>query len=429
MVFLDINTFFSPKAGGIRTYHQAKIAWFKDRPGHRYHLIFPGPAHRVRDEGAARLEEVFGPAMTADPSGYRLLLDFPRVLYAIRASRPAVVEAGDPWLTGLFCLLLRRLGLFRGLLVSFYHSDPVPSYLVPWSERGPARTFKRLLVRMVAPVFYRLQRGYDLTAVSSRTMEASLRARGVRRIAYLPFGVAGLFLEPLPARRPPGEGSAAEIRLLYSGRLDREKGVDLLLDILPDLLAPQSPGGPAGSVSVSVAGRGAYAERFARFEHPRYRYLGFLEGAAQVRDACDAHHILLAPGPFETFGLGVLEGMARGLLVVGPDRGGTGELLREAGSPFLFRADDAADFLRAVRAAIAAAEAGSRYAAEARRSRELAERYGTWDDAVARQIERYAAEAQGGAAADAAAGTVESAGSAGAVGTSGTAGTAGKGAA
>lgn len=405
MVFLDINTFFSPKAGGIRTYHQAKIAWFRAQPGHRYHLLFPGPARRVRDEGPVRLEEAYGPALTPDPSGYRLLLDFPRVLSAIRASRPAVVEAGDPWLTGAFCLLLRRLGLYRGLLVSFYHSDPVPSYLEPWAARGAARPLKRLLVRLVAPLFYRLQRGYDLTAVSSRTMEASLRARGVGRIAYLPFGVAGRFLEAPPRRRAPGEGGpaggisggegagTAEVRLLYAGRLDREKGVDLLLGALPDLLGPRAPGGPSGGVSVSVAGRGAYAARFAGFEHPRYRFLGFLEGEERVREAYDAHHILLAPGPYETFGLGVLEAMARGLLVVGPDRGGTGELLREAGSPFLFRAGDAADFLRAARAAVAAAEAGARYAAETRRSRELAERYGSWDDAMARQAERYAAEA------------------------------------
>lgn len=393
MVFLDINTFFSPKAGGIRTYHQAKIDWFKANPSHAYHLVYPGPARvpAVRREGPVSLCEAYGPALTPDPRGYRLLVDFASVFRLVRSARPGVLEAGDPWLTGLFCLLLRRTGLFKGLLVSFYHSDPIPSYLEPWAARGGGRALKRLLVRAFAPVFYRLQRGYDLTAVSSRAMEASLRARGVARVARLPFGVPALFLEPLPARDSgPAPSPAGAVRFLYSGRLDREKGVDLLLEILPALLAD-------GRIRVSVAGRGAYAERFARFEHPRYRYLGFLEGAAKVREAYDAHQVLLAPGPFETFGLGVLEAMARGMAVVGPDRGGTEELLREAGSPFIFRAGDAGDFLRCARSA-AARDLGP----EARRSRETAERYGTWDQAVARMADRYAAEAGGLATAGAA---------------------------
>lgn len=393
MVFLDINTFFSPKAGGIRTYHQAKIAWFQSRPEHAYHLVFPGPERRVREEGPVTFVEAWGPALTADPSGYRLLVDAPAVLRRLRRAKPDVLEAGDPWLTGLFCLFLKRAGIYKGLLVSFYHSDPVPSYLEPWASRGSLRFLKRAVVRLLAPIFYRLQRGYELTAVSSRAMESALRARGVERVAYLPFGVPALFLEPAPPRPPPAAGGG--IRLLYAGRLDREKGVDLLLEILPRLLE-------SGSVSVTVAGRGSYADRFAAFSHPRYSYLGFLEGASQVRDLYDTHHALLAPGPFETFGLGVLEAMARGLPVVGPDRGGTGELLQEAGSPFLFRAEDAGRFLEAARAAIACAESPARYEAESRRSRALADRYGTWDQAISRMMERYRAEAAGagGRAAD-----------------------------
>lgn len=378
MVFLDINTFFSPKAGGIRTYHQAKIDWFKAHPSHAYRLVFPGPARRRREEGAVRLEEAWGPALTPDPAGYRLLLDWFAVYRLIRAERPAVLEAGDPWLTGLFCLFLRRAGLYRGLLVSFYHSDPIPSYLEPWADRGGFRALKRGLARFAGRLFYALQRRYDLTAVSSRAMEASLLAKGVRRVVRLPFGVAAPFLAPVAGRVPGGPGAA--VRFLYSGRLDREKGVDLLLAILPELLA--IPG-----VEVSVAGRGAYADSFATFSHPRYRYLGFLDGAGKVLSAYDTHHALLAPGPFETFGLGVLEAMARGLAVIGPDRGGTAELLQEAGSSFLFRAGDAADFLRTARLAAGAGPAG--LAEEGKRARAIAERYGTWDQAISRMVERY----------------------------------------
>lgn len=379
MVFLDINTFFSPKAGGIRTYHRAKIEWFRKRPGVGYYLVFPGASGRERKEAPnVTLIEAYGPALTRDPAGYRLLLDFFRVYRVIRKAGPDVLEAGDPWLTGLFCLALRKLGLFRGLLVSFYHSDPVPTYIEPWAGRGRFRALRAPFAKAAAFLFYRLQRGYDLTAVASRTMEERLRAQGVRAVAHLPFGVPAFFLEGASApdsRSMPGEGP---VGLLYAGRLDRDKGVDLLLESLPDLLQR--------NVNVTVMGRGALAGEFSAFRHARYRYLGFVAEPAEVRAIFDAHHVLLAPGPHETFGLGVLEGMARGLVVVGPDAGGTGELLREARSPFLFAAGDAAAFREAVEKALACD-----WRAESARSRSLAQRYGGWDDAIGRMLERYAA--------------------------------------
>jgi glycosyltransferase involved in cell wall biosynthesis len=264
---------------------------------------------------------------------------------------------------------------------------------------------KRALIGLAAPVFYWLQGAYDLTAVSSKVMEARLRAKGVRAVAYLPFGVPAMFMEGEPAPRPqadpgaPGDASGAasiasgdgssvqddageadargEIRILYAGRLDREKGVDLVLEALPKLLG-------RSNVRVTIVGRGAMAPAFSAFKHPRYKYLGFVEGQGDMKALYDNHHILIAPGQYETFGLGVLEAMARGLVTVGPNQGGTGELLFQAGSPFIFKAGDADDFLRKTIKAIE-----GDWPAESARARALALRYGTWDDAIARMAKRY----------------------------------------
>lgn len=380
MIFLDINTFFSPKAGGIRTYHNAKIEWFRNHPGIGYWLVFPGPARaETKDGGNVTLAQAFGPALTKDPAGYRLLIDFVQVFRIIRETKPAVLEAGDPWLTGLFCLALRKLGIFRGLLVSFYHSDPVPTYFEPWARRGALQGLRAPLVKAAAFLFYRLQRGYDLTAVSSKTMEDRLKAKGVRAVAHLPFGVPAFFLEgAFSAESKSGPAEGEPVKLLYAGRLDRDKGVDLILESLPELLKR--------NVSVTVIGRGAMAPAFTALRHARYKYLGFVEDQAKVREIYDAHHVLLAPGPHETFGLGVLEAMARGLIVVGPDAGGTGELLREAKSPFRFEAGDRLDFVDAVAKALTCD-----WKAEIARSRSLALRYGGWEDAIGRMVKRYSA--------------------------------------
>lgn len=386
VIFLDINTFYSPKAGGIRTYHQAKIEWFRNHPGLGYYLVHPGPVRRMRHVAEnVTLVEAFGPALTPDPSGYRLLIDFIHVFALIRRTRPDVLEAGDPWLTGVFCLLLRKLGLFKGLLVSFYHSDPVPSYFEPWAERGSLGILKRPLVKAAAALFYRLQRGYDLTVVASTTMEDRLRSKGVRAVAHLPFGVPAHFLADFP-QRPSGapaylhaDPANDKIRLLYAGRLDPEKGIDLIMAAVPGILKQ-------GNVHVTVAGRGSRSPWFAGFAHPRFTFLGFIDDPARMRALYDEHDILLAPGPFETFGLGVLEAMARGMIVVGPDRGGTAELLRQAQSRYIFEADNLHDFLDILEKAI-----GCDRRAESERSLELSRRYGSWDDAIGRMISRYSA--------------------------------------
>jgi alpha-1,6-mannosyltransferase len=325
------------------------------------------------------LVEGYGPALTRDPSGYRLLLDYFLVFRQIRRVRPDVLEAGDPWLTGLFCLFLKKSGLFKGLLVSFYHSDPVPSYFEPWAARGALRGMRRSLIALAAGAFYRFQRGYDLTVVSSQVMETRLRSKGVRAIAHLPFGTPSVFMRADPdwlAGRGPGRGP---VRILYAGRLDPEKGVDLLLEALPSLLRQPH-------VSVTVIGRGRMAPQFAAYRHARFSFPGFIDDAAKVLEIYDSHHVLAAPGPYETFGLGVLEAMARGLVVVGPDAGGTAELLRQAKSPFIFKMGDGGDFLRALDAAMVCD-----WAAETSRSRALALRYGSWDDSIGRMIDRYSA--------------------------------------
>jgi alpha-1,6-mannosyltransferase len=379
VIFLDINTFYSPKAGGIRTYHQAKVEWFRKHPGFGYILVYPGPARRERKEGHVTFIEGYGPALTKDPAGYRLLVDFAHLLKLILRVKPDVLEAGDPWLTGLFCLFLKKSGLYKGLLVSFYHSDPVPSYFEPWAERGPLQGLRKALVKAAAAAFYWLQRGYDLTAVSSKTMEERLRTKGVRAVAHLPFGAPALFLETDPAA-PPRSGPVEEdIRLLYAGRLDREKGIDLLLESLDKILNQ-------ANVRLTVVGRGALAGKFSSFKHNRFQYLGFVDDASRMREIYDSHHFLLAPGPYETFGLGVLEAMARGMVVIGPDQGGTGELLRQAKSPFIFKAGEAYDFLRALDKALTCD-----WTKESERSKALALAYGTWDDSIGRMIKRYSA--------------------------------------
>jgi alpha-1,6-mannosyltransferase len=221
--------------------------------------------------------------------------------------------------------------------------------------------------------FYHVQASYDLTLVSSTVSVDRLEQEGVPNVRCTPFGVDATLFDAAHQRRPVDRPR----RLLYAGRLDRDKQVDVLLAILPSLLENDD-------VFVTVAGTGRLRSSFEQLTHPRFRYAGYVRDRGALTALYSEHDILLAPGAYETFGLVTLEAAAAGLVVVGPDRGGTGALLREMGSPFAFKAGDAEDFLATVRAALRA-----HWVQASDASRALAARYGTWPDAIARLVNRY----------------------------------------
>jgi alpha-1,6-mannosyltransferase len=202
-------------------------------------------------------------------------------------------------------------------------------------------------------------------------MRDRLKSVGVRHVVKASFGFDPDFLR-IARRVRPGPK-----RILYAGRLDADKEFELVLDLLPDLLA-------RGDVSVTIAGAGKYQPHVESIRHPRFRYLGHIVDRRALCAVYASHDVLLAPGRFETFGIAALEGAAAGLLVVGPSEGGTGELLRQCRSPLAFAAGCRASFRSRVLDAIAT-DPGPLL----ERGRALARNHGTWDDAVARHVGFY----------------------------------------
>jgi len=212
-----------------------------------------------------------------------------------------------------------------------------------------------------------------MTFVASELMYSRLQHAGVDHVTKVSFGVEPALL----AVRRPKAGTARRRRLLYIGRLDDDKEFELILSALPTLLRRPD-------VFITIAGAGKHQKRVAALSHPRFRYLGFVSERSAIRAIYAANDILLAPGRFETFGLAALEAAAAGLVVVGPDEGGTGELLRQMQSPLVFEASDRQAFLERIVASIE-----SDISPLAERSRAVAAGYGTWSDSVTRHMAVY----------------------------------------
>lgn len=374
MIFLDVNTFLSPRGGGIRTYHARKSEWFARHPEHMYLTLQPGASRGSLPAQAPNVAHHVARGLGIGDN-YRFLWDLGVANDLLRRHGVDCVEAGDPWATALWAV--RRKGCIRA---SFWHSDPHTAYIAPWSPRlGPL--LGKAVSSALRTILDRTHRRFDIVWCASRWVRDLQLARDVRNAELLRFGIRHEDFQPEAADpatlRRVGLDPERPV-LLYAGRLNPEKAVDVLERAIPDLLA--LPGRP----QLVVAGRGELQHRFDNRSEEGYRYLGYVEDLALLRSLYASSTVLLSPCAVETFGLGVLESLHMGLPVVSADSGGGGEQVGDSGGGELFRAGDPRAMVDAVVRAVP-------------RRQELSQRaiawgaaWPSWDDMFETQARRIA---------------------------------------
>jgi glycosyltransferase involved in cell wall biosynthesis len=162
------------------------------------------------------------------------------------------------------------------------------------------------------------------------------------------------------------------VRVLYAGRLTKEKGVDLLADAFlaarardPRLELVLAGGGPEEAALRARLGSAA-------------TFLGWLEGAELARAYADADLFLFC-SETDTFGQVVLEAQASGLPVVAVNAGGPAELIDSGRSGLLCPPDAAV-----IGAAVAQLARSPRARARLARGGLAAVRERTWEASLGR---------------------------------------------
>jgi glycosyltransferase involved in cell wall biosynthesis len=157
----------------------------------------------------------------------------------------------------------------------------------------------------------------------------------------------------------PGSGAnGKEVRLLYVGRISREKDLDVLAAAYKKIRGNGQP------VRLYLVGDGPYSEALATVL-PDAVFLGYLAGEKLAKAYASAD-VFVFPSTTDTFGNVVLEAQASGLPVIVSDLGGPKELVRDGRTGIVTKAHDADDFARAIERMSGDSDLRSRMGQEAR---------------------------------------------------------------
>lgn len=186
----------------------------------------------------------------------------------------------------------------------------------------------------------------DTVFVNSEEYRQSWIRRGFdpEKLKILPRGLDTELFHP--TRRDPAffekfGATNGQVRLLYVGRVSREKDLDLLVEAYRRLRAEGL------SIQLFIVGHGPYSETLHE-SLPEAFFTGYLTGK-ELAAAYASSDIFVFPSTTDTFGNVIIEAQASGVPVVVSDSGGPKELVENNENGLITKSHDADDLTRAIR--------------------------------------------------------------------------------
>jgi glycosyltransferase involved in cell wall biosynthesis/predicted metal-dependent phosphoesterase TrpH len=317
----------------------------------------------VTSRGDLRIDDIpiknFPPIGEFELPEYELQkLSFPPVLQMldyIQREKFTEIIISTPGPVGLTALLAAKM---LNLQTSgIYHTD-FPQYIRILTEdsflESMAWRYMHWFYGQLNTVFvnseeYRqswIKRGFD-------PAKLKILPRGLDTELFHPARRNAAFFEKFGAHN-------GEVRLLYVGRISREKDLDLLAVAYRRLRDEGLP------VQLFIVGHGPYSEAFAK-SLPEAFFTGYLTGK-ELAAAYASADVFVFPSTTDTFGNVILEAQACGLPVVVSDSGGPKELVEDKSNGLITKSHDLEDFTRAIRALVTDSALRKRMGESARNS-------------------------------------------------------------
>jgi alpha-1,6-mannosyltransferase len=319
---VDVNAFYAPQGGGVRTYVERKLLAARQM-GHELTVIAPGEEDRIEERGGeTRVRWLAAPAFPLDRK-YRYFDDAARLHEALDEERPGLVEASSPWRSARFVADWQGSAP-RALIM---HADPLSAYAYRWFGRVASRPTIDRYFNAYWRHLLALDRRFDLVVSASQGLSRRLSDGGLSHVMTIPMGVEpGLFS---PALRDPALRAAllAEcglspdgLMLIGLGRLAPEKRWPLVIEAA-------MAAGCRAEVGLILIGEGNEAPRLARLvgENPHVKLAGAIRDRDLLARILASGDALIHGCEAETFCIAAAEAKASGLPLIVPDGGGAAD--------------------------------------------------------------------------------------------------------
>jgi glycosyltransferase involved in cell wall biosynthesis len=361
--YVFLTRTYSPGVGGIARYVQ-ELARALAAKGHQIHVLTAGEGHdRVDFEGGVWVHRIVirgynvptveGLGRSSIPSH---LWDYSRTMLAeaeeIAGRRQIDCVCAPIWdIEGIAFLLDRRFPLVTSLHTPLhFYIDTNPKL------RADHEYMANFIEPMLALERRMIEECDGVLANSRAIVEEIERSYGFQidpaRVSLVPHGLEDW--SKLPAEEPDPlwklagiAPSPSPIRLCFIGRLESRKGIDVVLRIVPEMLArhPDVWLDIVGNDRIASPDGRTWREVFeADCQTAAVRERVFFHGEvddSRLRGFYRAADIVLAPSRFESFGLVHLEAMMHGKPVLGCRAGGMTEVIDDGISGLLAEPGDA----------------------------------------------------------------------------------------
>ena len=344
MRIVDVNEFYSPTGGGVRTYIDRKLTVMAAL-GHQQIVIAPGREDRVEERpGGGRIHFVKSPVLPFD-SNYGLFKDAGPIHALLDEYRPDVVENVAPWRSA------QIVAEWRGPAMKawFMHNDNMEAYPKRWlgrvmSEGAIERAFgwyDRFMAKRLEP--------FDTVVTNGPVLTERLKKRGLRIDATMTLGIErehfspDLRSEALRRSMLAQCGLPEDAHLLIGiGRHHPEKQWPVVIDAV-------RRAGTRLPVGLIVLGLGVDTRTLERHiaASPHVRLFRPVYDRTQLATVMASADAFIHGGWSEPFGLVASEALASGLPLIVPDRGGAAAVARpEFGETY--KGGDAYDAAKAI---------------------------------------------------------------------------------
>ncbi len=323
MRIVDVNEYYSPTGGGVRTYLDRKMRIMAEL-GHELIVIAPHDETWVEDRpDGGRIYWIKSPPLILDRN-YWLINDAAPVHRLLDELKPDVIEVCSPWRPAWI------VGDWQGdaLKVFFAHGDNIGAYAQRWMEglASPARIEQ--IFGWYTRYMKRFLTDYDAFVTNGAALAKRYCRRGIEVDAAIPLGIDSNHFSPDRRDEELRRSMLAQLNLPPEGKLLIGLGRHHREKRWPVVIEAVERAGTNMPVGLMLLGTGPQSEQLERQiggnQHIRlFRPVYDRERFSRILASADA---LIHGSDQEPFGLVAYEALASGLPLIVPDDGGCAEV-------------------------------------------------------------------------------------------------------